>query len=89
MSYRKNDMNGNQNKILKEFNKKFGCEINSEDVKIDHEDTVNFIFGGFRIMGMYSSKCVHFHFYAHKYICCNMIENIEDLGRLIYDYVDN
>lgn len=79
--------NKNQEKIIKAFNKKFNCKINKNDIKTNHEDTVNFIFDGFEILGMYSFNCIHFHFIAETFVRYNIIETIEDLGYFIDKYV--
>lgn len=81
--------NKNQNKIIKEFNKKFGCTINKNDIRIDAEDTVNFIFDGFEIMGMNSFNSIHFHFSTETFVRYNTIETIEDLGYFIDKYIVN
>lgn len=83
----RSQMNKNQLKIKKTFEKKFGCEVDLENIRIDHEDTVNFIFDDFEIMGMYSCKCVHFHFHTKTFVRWGLIETIEDLGYFVNKYI--
>ncbi len=78
-----------EDKIIKDFNKKFGCRIDLRDVKLKH-GIVIFEFDDFEIWGNSSEGKPYFHFHHDKYdrIPFAEVKNIDRLGNLINCFCD-
>ena len=83
--FRKNKYKKEQ-KIIKDFNKRFGCKLDLEDVELKW-DIVIFHFDGFDIWGNSCKGKSYFNFQTETFVRYGLIETIEDLGYLVEKYI--